>query len=255
VTRKNHGVLVNELLRIRSSNGAGVGFRVLFKWSVGSASYHNGGRILFGPDQKLYIVTGENGNPANSQDRSNLRGKILRIDPDGSIPSDNPFGTRIWSFGHRNSFGFAFDPKTDRLWETENGPECNDELNLIVKGANFGWGPRETCSGTAPRDTNNSGPKPRHLPKRYFPRTIGITGAEFCIRCGLGAGVGGDLVFGDVNTSSIRAVNMNAARSGFSAAPRVLLATGTGGVHSLEVGPKHRIYFSGPNGIYRLAAS
>ena len=65
----------------------------------------------------------------------------------------------------------------------------------------------------------------------------------------------GDLVFGDVNTSSIRAVNMNAARTGFSAAPRVLISTATGGVHSLEVGPKHRIYFSGPNGIYRLAKS
>jgi hypothetical protein len=69
----------------------------------------------------------------------------------------------------------------------------------------------------------------------------------------LGAAINGDLVFGDVNTSSIRAINMNATRTGFSAGSRVLITTSTGGVHSVEVGPNHRIYFSGPNGIYRLA--
>ncbi|TMK15912.1 MAG: PQQ-dependent sugar dehydrogenase, partial [Actinobacteria bacterium] len=156
-------------------------------------------------------------------------------------------------FGHRNSFGFTFDPRTGRFWETENGPECNDEINLILKGGNYGWGPNEFCGGTAPQDTNNSGPKPRRLPKTYFAGTIGITGAAFCISCGLGAGINGDLVFGDVNTSSIRAINMNATRTGFSTASRVLIATSTGGVHSVEVGPKHHIFFSGPNGIYRLA--
>jgi glucose/arabinose dehydrogenase len=255
VTRTDHGVLVNELLRIRSQDGSGAGFRVLFKWRVTSATNHNGGRILFGPDHKLYVVTGENADPANSQEKRNLRGKILRINSDGSIPAGNPFGTRIWSFGHRNSFGFTFDPKTDRLWETENGPECNDEINLIVEGANFGWGPHETCSGTAPGDTNNSGPKPRHLPKRFFASTIGITGAEFCIRCGLGSAVNGDLVFTDVNTGLIRAINMNAKRTGFSSGPRVLFDPGTGGTHSVEVGPKHRLYISTPTAIYRLARS
>jgi len=255
VTRIDHGILVNELLRIRSRNGRGVGFRVLFKWAVSGATNHNGGRIRFGPDGKLYIVTGENADPANSQLKRNLRGKILRVNSDGSIPKTNPFGTRIWSFGHRNSFGFTFDPKTGRLWETENGPECNDEINLIVRGRNFGWGSNENCAGTAPLDTNNSGPTPRILPKTYFPGTIGITGDAFCISCGLGSGVAGDLIFGDVNTGTIRAVNMNATRTGFSAAPRILLAAGVGGIHSVEVGPRHRIYFSTAGGIYRLAAA
>jgi hypothetical protein len=163
--------------------------------------------------------------------KTNLRGKILRMNGNGSIPKDNPFGTRIWSFGHRNSFGFTFDPKTGRLWETENGPECNDEINLIVKGGNFGWGPNENCNGTAPQDTNNSGPKPRHLPKTYFQSPIAITGAAFCIGCGLGASVNGDLVFGDWNTGSIRAVNLNATRRGFSAAQRILIGTGSNGRH------------------------
>jgi aldose sugar dehydrogenase len=255
VTRMWHGTLHNQVVRIRKEGSTGAGMRILVTTQGSASAYHNGGRILFGSDRKLYVMVGDAHNEANAQDlTSNLRGKILRLDRDGSSAAGNPHG-RIWSFGHRNSFGFTFDPKTDRLWETENGPGCNDEVNLIVKGGNFGWGANENCgAGTAPRNTNNSGPKPRHLPKTYFATPIGITGAVFCSSCGLGAGLGGDLLFGDVNTSSIRAIGMNATRTGFAAGSRrVLLATGTGGVHSVEVAPDGRIFFSGPNGIYRLA--
>lgn len=252
VTRTDHGTLVNELLRIRSSHGQGTGYRVLFRWPVSSATNHNGGRILFGPDGKLWIVIGENANPAYSQMKANLRGKVLRIDPDGSVPKDNPFGTRIWSYGHRNSFGMAFDPVTGRLWETENGPSCNDEINLIRKGGNFAWGPNQSCGSlAAPHDTNRDGPTPRLLPKTYFLTTIGITGAAFCHGCGLGSALSDDLLFGDVNTEQIRAVDLDAARTGFDASPRVLLAAGTP-IYSMEVSPKGRIYVSGPGGIYRL---
>ncbi len=255
VTRTWNGALRNVLVRIRNDGGHGTHFRVLLSTPPSASGYHNGGRILFGPDHKLYVMIGDGHNASNAQDRtSNLQGKILRLDRDGTAAVGNPY-RRIWSFGHRNSFGFTFDPRTGRLWETENGPQCNDEINLIVRGGNFGWGANENCSGTAPRDTNNSGPKPRRLPKTYFPTPIGITGAAFCLACGLGASVNGDLVFGDVNTGSIRAINMNASRAGFSASSRVLLTPSTGGVHSLEIGPNHRIYFSGPNGIYRLAAA
>jgi glucose/arabinose dehydrogenase len=228
-----------------------VAFRVLFKWAVTSATNHNGGRILFGPDRKLWIVTGDNADAANSQEKRNLRGKVLRIDADGSIPSDNPFGTRIWSFGHRNSFGMAFDPETDRPWETENGPACMDEINLIRKGGNFAWGPQQSCDGPFPQSTNNSGPLPRLLPKRYFVSTIGITGMAFCRGCRLGMAVRGDLVFGDVNTGTIRAIDLNAKRTGFDAAPRIL-DVAPAGIHSMEVGPSGRIYISGATGIWKL---
>jgi glucose/arabinose dehydrogenase len=252
VTRRDHGTLVNELLRIHVRNGRVSGWRPLFKWKVSGATNHNGGRILFGHG-KLFVVTGENGNPANSQQKANLRGKILRINPDGSVPKDNPFGTRVWSFGHRNSFGFDFDPKTGRLWETENGPSCNDELNLISKGGNYAWGPHESCGSLrAPRDTNRDGPKPRILPKRWFVDTIGITGAAFCKGCGLGPAMAGDLVFGDVNTGTIRAIQLNAKRTAFGAAPRIVFHAATG-VYSLETDPNGHIFFSGPTGIFRLA--
>ena len=72
--------------------------------------------------------------------------------PGGKIPADNPFpDSYAYSYGNRNSFGLAFDPETGDLWETENGPECNDELNRILPGRNYGWGPSETCAGDEPQ--------------------------------------------------------------------------------------------------------
>lgn len=150
VTRSHAGHLQNQLVRFSVSGGLGSNLRTLLATPASADPYHNGGRILLGPDRKLYVVIGDGHNAANAQDRTNnLRGKILRLDTDGTAAHGNPLG-RIWSFGHRNSFGFAFDPQTDRLWETENGPQCTDEINLVIKGGNFGWGTNESCSKTKP---------------------------------------------------------------------------------------------------------
>lgn len=254
VTRNGGGRLQNQLVRFTVSGGSGHGLRVLLKSPASADPYHNGGRIAFGPDRKLYVMIGDGHHSANAQDRSdNFRGKILRLDPDGSGAKGNPFGSRIWSFGHRNSFGFTFDPATRRLWETENGPQCTDEINRVVKGGNYGWGPKESCSLPMPGGTNNSGPKPRHPPKWFTASTIGITGAAFCHGCGIRS-LRGQLVFGDVDTGSLRAIHLNAARNAFASKARVI-ASGLDGVHSVEVSPTGRIYFSGPNGIYRLVAA
>jgi glucose/arabinose dehydrogenase len=103
------------------------------------ASIHDGGRIAFGPDGKLYAGVGDAGNAANAQNRSSRNGKILRIDPDGSVPSDNPFaGSPVWTLGHRNVQGLAWDG-AGRLWATEFGQDTWDEINLIRKGRNYGW--------------------------------------------------------------------------------------------------------------------
>jgi glucose/arabinose dehydrogenase len=103
------------------------------------ASIHDGGRIAFGPDGKLYAGVGDAGNSSNAQNRSSRNGKILRIDPDGSIPSDNPFpGSPVWTFGHRNVQGLAWD-SAGRLWATEFGQDTWDEINLIRKGRDYGW--------------------------------------------------------------------------------------------------------------------
>ncbi|MBO1768358.1 lectin [Allobranchiibius sp. GilTou38] len=109
--------------------------------------FHNGGRLRFGPDGKLYIATGDAQNGDNAQNIDGLNGKVLRINPDGTIPTDNPFKNAVWSYGHRNPQGLAFDSQ-GRLWEQEFGNSVMDETNLIVKGGNYGWPACEGTSGT-----------------------------------------------------------------------------------------------------------
>jgi glucose/arabinose dehydrogenase len=126
--------------------------------SLSSATNHNGGAIHFGPDGKLYVAVGENANPANSQTLTNVLGKVLRINSDGSIPTDNPFfntaGARkeIWALGLRNPFTFAFQPGTGRLFINDVGQSTWEEINDGIAGSNYGW---STCEGVcAPPNAN-----------------------------------------------------------------------------------------------------
>jgi glucose/arabinose dehydrogenase len=111
---------------------------------IGRNKFHNGGRLRFGPDGKLYASVGDAQNGANAQDLNSLNGKILRLNSDGSRPGDNPFANYVWSYGHRNPQGLAFDSQ-GRLWEQEFGNSALDETNLIQKGGNYGW---PDCEGT-----------------------------------------------------------------------------------------------------------
>lgn len=102
-------------------------------------SYHNGSRLVFGGDGKLFMSTGDAGTTSNSQNMNNLAGKILRINPDGSIPEDNPYpGKYIWALGLRNSQGLVFGPQ-GYLYGSEHGPSSDDEFNLLETGRNYGW--------------------------------------------------------------------------------------------------------------------
>jgi glucose/arabinose dehydrogenase len=106
---------------------------------------HFGGRLVFAPDGKLFVTLGERFTFTPAQDLSNDLGKIVRINPDGSVPQDNPFvgqaGVRpeIWSYGHRNPQGAAIHPVTGKLWESEFGPKGGDEVNVPAPGKNYGW--------------------------------------------------------------------------------------------------------------------
>lgn len=112
---------------------------------IPAARNHTGCRLAFGPDQKLYITTGDADRPILAQDLKAYNGKILRINADGSIPIDNPFinsdtaSREIWSYGHRNPQGLTFEPDTKQLYATEHGPTGGDEINIIRKGNNYGW--------------------------------------------------------------------------------------------------------------------
>ena len=144
-TRAGAG-LQNRLVRLREdpATGQGVLDRVLLEGIPGNGN-HDGGRVKFGPDGKLYWTMGDAQKGAAAQDRTSLNGKILRLNPDGTIPADNPFpGSPVYSYGHRNPQGLAWQPGTGRLYATEHGPSgvpscCHDELNFIEPGKNYGW--------------------------------------------------------------------------------------------------------------------
>jgi glucose/arabinose dehydrogenase len=119
--------------------------QVLFESSPGPRSDQIGGRIAVTPDGYLFLTVGDRWGGEPAQDVSNHLGTIIRIRTDGSIPEDNPFRWRvgarpeIWSYGHRNPQGLAFDATRGELWSDEHGPQGGDELNLILRGHNYGW--------------------------------------------------------------------------------------------------------------------
>jgi glucose/arabinose dehydrogenase len=136
----------NRIVRIRYINGAldMTTEQVLLK-GIARNRFHNGGRLRYGPDGKLYAAVGDGQMELTApQEKNSLNGKVLRLNTDGSVPSDNPFGNYTWSYGHRNPQGLAFDSQ-GRLWEQEFGDGSEDETNLIEKGGNYGW---PDCEGT-----------------------------------------------------------------------------------------------------------
>ena len=142
LTTNDTGSLTNRVERYTYNADHSVSDRVVILEGIKGSSNHDGGRIRFGPDGLLYITTGDAGNPQSAQDPQTLEGKILRVTDEGKIPADNPWGNPIFSIGHRNPQGLAWDSQ-GRLWATEHGPSGgetgNDELNLIEAGKNYGW--------------------------------------------------------------------------------------------------------------------
>ncbi len=144
-TYEKNGALFNRVIRLKDNGKTGTFDRIIIDHIPGGR-FHDGGRIAFGPDGMLYITAGETFKADLAQDLSSLGGKILRVTAAGGIPADNPFkGSPVYSYGHRNPQGLAWQPVTGMLFESEHGPSgefghfANDEINIIVKGGNYGW--------------------------------------------------------------------------------------------------------------------
>ena len=213
------GTTYNRIVRILASGDTSVSYSEILRLPpLSGALNHNGGVIAFGPDKMLYAVVGENANIALAQDPLSPMGKVLRMNSDGTPPSDNPFyGNASWNpyvytYGHRNMFGLTFHPVTGRPYVTENGPNCNDEVNLLpnLTGSrrNFGWGPSQTCSTPppAPNNTNQDGPNPV-LPIKWWATTIAPTNAAIYGGPFFPA-FRGDLFMGDYNTHTFHRLHL-----------------------------------------------
>lgn len=133
---------------------------------------HFAGRLLFAPDGKLFITSGDRQRFDPSQDLASNVGKVVRINPDGSIPPDNPFvggpGTSgdVWSIGHRNQLGAAIDPASGQLWIHEMGPAGGDEVNVVTRGRDYGW-PRVSNG-----DNYDGSPIPDHVTSKEFETPV-----------------------------------------------------------------------------------
>ena len=248
---------------------------------------HDGGPIITGADGNLYGVNGDmnrNGaeqNNTNSANGSAKVGGLYRLDTDGNAPADNPFITNAnadfhqwYSYGVRNSFGLAFDPVTGNLWDTENGPNVYDEINLVSKGMNSGW---TKLMGPVSRDAQGTSdlvnlPGSTYIdPKFSFLNPIGITGINFLAGTTLGGAYQDAVIVGDNNTQGLYLLRLNAARNGFvlsgdladgvadSATERDLLRFGSsfGVVTDIQVGADKAIYVSSlsTGNIYRISGA
>jgi glucose/arabinose dehydrogenase len=196
--------LNDRLVRYVDQLGEGKSPAILFENS-GAEDFHHGGRVAFGPDGQIYLTYGDQLDPAAAQSITDRRGKIFRLGRGGKPAPGNPFGPQNPAalYGIRNAYGLCFDPLEGTGYFTDNGPECDDEINLLTFGTNYGWGPNDDCNGT---------PSGTRAPLAYINPTIGITGC--CVYRG---GVypsrwDGALFYGAVNTGLLYRARFVAGR-------------------------------------------
>lgn len=242
----------NEVVRFHEENGVGSDPEVMLSVPITTGELkHNGGNLHFDADGLLYVTFGDYGDANNAQDLTTMPGKIHRfqVTDDGLRPADgNPFpDSSVYAYGLRNSFDFTLDPISGNVFATENGFQCDDELNLILPGMNYGWGPgyQDNCYGLSPVDVPDY-----QTPLLSYTPTIAPTGIVIYDDPAVPAWEG-QLFFCAWNPGTMQRVVLNAERTAVEAVYPVDLQ-GMFCRIDLEVGPEGALYFIDPMGIYRL---
>lgn len=243
---------VNRVVRLRKSGGVCTSTVILD--NLPTNGNHNGGIITFGPDGKLYIVIGDAEVPSDAQDLNSLAGKILRVNTDGSAASGNPFSSsananarKVYSLGHRNSFGLTFHPSTGQLWESENGTSSDDEVNRIVAGGNYGW---PIVGGIANNPTYRN-PIVEFTPVIAPTGIVGIPTDSSVYP----SPFRGNLLVAEFKGGTIRLVTPNGANPDLPGTSTVAYPGGLGGLLSLLGASDGYVYASSGDRIFRVTVT
>ncbi len=224
--------IVNRVVRYREVNDT-LGEPMVIIDNLSASSIHDGCRLRFGPDGKLYITMGDASNAPVAQDLASYNGKILRLNDDGSVPSDNPFGSPVWSYGHRNPQGIDWHPVTHDLWETEHGATGNDEVNRVEAGKNYGWPVIEGGQTQAGMET----------PVLFFNPSIAPSGASFYTGSAI-PGFVNNFFFATLAGRHLHRVRLDTADPRRVAADEVLLSNRFGRIRDVITAPDGSLYFS-----------
>ncbi len=234
-TAQVSGGAVNRVVRYREAGGR-LAERAVLVDDIPANDFHDGGRLRFGPDEHLYITTGDAGVTSLAQDVASLAGKILRVDRDGRTPPGNPFSSPVWSYGHRNPQGIDWHPVTGDLWASEHGNAGNDEINLIEAGANYGW-PRIEADQTLPG---------MRQPIAFYGSAIAPSGASF-YRGDRFPAFRNNFFVATLRGSHILRLRLDSASPRRIAAQERLLEGEFGRIRDIAIGPDGLIYFCTSN--------
>lgn len=239
------GSLRNRLVRLRW-DGQTLGTPEVLLSNIPASSIHNGSRLAIGPDHFLYMTTGDASNGELAQDKTVLAGKVLRLTLTGQPAPGNPFGSAVYSFGHRNPQGLLFHPTTGALYSTEHGPSDNDEVNRILAGRNYGW---PTVHGACDDDIGNERAfcQANNVvePLATWTPTIAPAGADFYL-ASLIPQWKGSLLFASLNGAALYRLTLSA--DGKSVTANETLFEGRfGRLRDVLVAPDGSVYLATSN--------
>lgn len=229
---ESDALIRNRVVRIRKD---GSGEETLLD-NLPGGRIHNGGIISFGPDGNLYIGIGiPNEIMEKAQDLSHFGGKILRIKTDGLIPTDNPFfpDSPIYSYGHRNIFGLAFHPRTGKLYISEEGPDKDDEINIIEPGGNYGW---PILTGMAYK-------------KGFIDPIVAYTPTITPTQCVF---VDNDLYFGSYNEGTVHKLTLDSKNCNKVVKDEIVYRGDPFGITGVFYGPDKHFYITTMNKILKI---